>query len=217
VNAARDADALESLLGGTQCGQCGFAGCRPYAKALARGEAGPERCAPGGAPTARALARALGRPYHPPEPARGSFGPRSVAAVIAELCVGCTRCLDACPPDAIAGTQGRLHYVLPSLCTGCGLCLPACPMDCIRLEPVESEEHWRWRRDSTPEDDPKRWIDLVRRSAEYRRRQADVAARRRRRGETAERRRRLLAQLADRRPSPETRADDPDTPPAHAR
>ncbi len=215
MTAENDPARLEALLGGTQCGQCGYTGCRPYAEALSRGEAGPERCAPGGAPTAHALARALGHPYRPPEPARGDLHPRPVATVIAELCVGCTRCLDACPVDALAGAQGRLHYVLPSLCTGCGLCLPACPMDCIRLEAVESGENWRWRRASPPEDAPERWANLLRRGAENRRRHAAATERRRRATDVGLRRQRLRARLAEGRSSTEPRSDDPDAPPTY--
>ena len=212
---ARDPDTLERLLGGTQCGQCGYDGCRPYAEAMSRGEAGPERCAPGGAPGVHTLARALGQPYREPKPARGELRPRALATVVGALCVGCTRCLDACPVDALAGAQGRRHYVLPALCTGCGLCVPVCPVDCIRLDPVERDEDWRWRLGAAPEDDPERWMRLLLREAENRRRHMFVRERRRRTLEPTEKRRRLRARLAALASPPEIPPHDPPPPAPH--
>ena len=125
---------LDRLLPQTQCGQCGFAGCRPYAEAMARGEAGPERCPPGGDPGARALARVLGVPALPYDRARGVHQPPRVALVLEEICIGCTKCIHACPVDAIVGAGKHMHVVVEPLCTGCELCVPACPVDCIVME-----------------------------------------------------------------------------------
>ncbi|WP_240098734.1 Rnf electron transport complex subunit RnfB [Thermomonas flagellata] len=125
---------LDRLLPQTQCGQCGFAGCRPYAEAMARGEAGPERCPPGGDAGARALAHVLGMPdvaavrY---DRARGAQAPAHVVRIVEADCIGCTKCLQACPVDAIIGAPRAMHVVVEPLCTGCDLCLPACPVDCI--------------------------------------------------------------------------------------
>jgi len=124
---------LDRLLPQTQCGQCGYAGCRPYAEAMARGEAGPERCPPGGDPGARALARLLGVPPVPYDRARGAHKPPQVALVVEEDCIGCTKCIQACPVDAIVGAARLMHTVVEPLCTGCELCVPACPVDCIVL------------------------------------------------------------------------------------
>ncbi|MBN8715717.1 Rnf electron transport complex subunit RnfB [Thermomonas sp.] len=128
------AERLDRLLPQTQCGQCGFTGCRPYAEAMARGEAGPERCPPGGDAGARALAHALGLPdagaarY---DRARGVQAPAHAVRIVEADCIGCTKCIQACPVDAIVGGPKHMHSVLEPLCTGCDLCIPACPVDCI--------------------------------------------------------------------------------------
>jgi electron transport complex protein RnfB len=127
---------LDRLLPQTQCGQCGYAGCRPYADAMAAGDAGPERCPPGGDAGARALARVLG--MHPVayDRARGVHKPPQVALVVEEDCIGCTKCIQACPVDAIVGGSKLMHVVVEPLCTGCELCVPVCPVDCIVLVPA---------------------------------------------------------------------------------
>jgi Na+-translocating ferredoxin:NAD+ oxidoreductase subunit B len=124
---------LDRLLPQTQCGQCGFDGCRPYAEAMACGDAGVERCPPGGDAGARALAHVLGVPALPFDRSRGAHLPGVVALIIEDDCIGCTKCIAACPVDAIIGGAKHMHTVIEPLCTGCGLCLPACPVDCIRL------------------------------------------------------------------------------------
>ena len=131
-------DRLDRLLPQTQCGQCGFDGCRPYAEAMARGQAGPERCPPGGDAGALALARLLGVPAVPYDRSRGEQKPPQVALVVEDDCIGCTKCLLACPVDAIVGASKHMHVVIEPLCTGCELCVPACPVDCIDLVPVSS-------------------------------------------------------------------------------
>jgi len=129
------AERLDRLLPQTQCGQCGFGGCRPYAEAMARGEAGPECCPPGGDAGARALAKVLGVPPVPYERALGAPKPPQVALVVEEDCIGCTKCIQACPVDAIVGGAKHMHTVIEPLCTGCELCVPVCPVDCIVLVP----------------------------------------------------------------------------------
>ena len=130
------AERLDRLLPQTQCGQCGFAGCRPYARAMARGEAGVDRCPPGGDAGAHALARLLGVAPVPYDRTRGAHKPPQVALVVEEGCIGCTKCILACPVDAIVGAGKYMHVVIEPLCTGCELCLPACPVDCIELVPA---------------------------------------------------------------------------------
>jgi len=125
---------IDRLLPQTQCGQCGFAGCRPYAEALAVGSASIDRCPPGGDAGARALARLLGVPPLPYDRARGTQQPALVAVIIEADCIGCTKCIQACPVDAIVGGSKHMHTVIEPLCTGCGLCVPACPVDCIVME-----------------------------------------------------------------------------------
>ena len=122
---------LDRILPQTQCGQCGYAGCRPYAEAMAAGVADIDRCPPGGDAGARALARLLGVPVNPFDRTRGAHGLPTVALIIEADCIGCTKCIQACPVDAIIGGAKHMHTVIEPLCTGCGLCVPACPVDCI--------------------------------------------------------------------------------------
>jgi electron transport complex protein RnfB len=126
---------LDRILPQTQCGQCGYAGCRPYAEAMAAGVADIDRCPPGGDAGARALAHVLGVPAKPYDRARGLHEPPMVALVIEADCIGCTKCIQACPVDAIIGGAKHMHTVIEPLCTGCGLCVPVCPVDCIVMVP----------------------------------------------------------------------------------
>ncbi|MFC7301598.1 Rnf electron transport complex subunit RnfB [Cognatiluteimonas weifangensis] len=126
---------LDRILPQTQCGQCGYSGCRPYAQALARGEADIDRCPPGGDAGARALAQVLGVAAKPFDRSRGAHTPAQVALIVEDACIGCTKCIQACPVDAIVGGPKHMHTVLESPCTGCGLCVPACPVDCIVMVP----------------------------------------------------------------------------------
>jgi len=130
-------DAIDALLPQTQCGRCGFGGCRPYATALAEGATGINRCPPGGAATIAVLAALLGREPQPLDPDCGIEQPPQVALIDETRCIGCTRCLPACPVDAILGANKHLHTVIAGECTGCGLCLPPCPVDCITLVAAE--------------------------------------------------------------------------------
>lgn len=128
---------IDALLPQTQCGQCTYPGCRPYAAAIAAGAAGVDQCPPGGDTTARALAELLGRAPVAVDRRFGSVSSyREVAVVDEETCIGCTLCIAACPVDAIAGAGKHMHTVIGDDCTGCGLCLPPCPVDCIELRPV---------------------------------------------------------------------------------
>lgn len=129
------AEQIERLLPQTQCGQCGYAGCKPYALALVRNEADINQCPPGGETGMRALARLLDRSPKPINPANGIEKPVSVALIREAECIGCTKCIQACPVDAIVGASKRMHTVLADLCTGCELCIPPCPVDCIDLVP----------------------------------------------------------------------------------
>jgi len=131
------AQAIDALLPQTQCAKCGFAGCRPYADAIAAGEADIDRCPPGGAAGIARLAALLGRDPAPPlNPLHGVEEPRAAALIDESSCIGCTLCIQACPTDAIVGAAKRMHTVLTAHCTGCGLCLPPCPVDCIRMLPM---------------------------------------------------------------------------------
>jgi H+/Na+-translocating ferredoxin:NAD+ oxidoreductase subunit B len=140
-------DQLDALLPQTQCGQCRYPGCRPYAAAMARGEADIDRCPPGGDATVRALAELLGREPRRVDPGYGSSHGPVVAWIDEERCIGCARCLPACPVDAIVGASRYAHTVIAGQCTGCELCLPPCPVDCIELRPLPaSQGPGRWRR-----------------------------------------------------------------------
>lgn len=128
-----DADRIDDLLPQTQCTQCGFDGCRPYAEAIARGEADINRCPPGGAAGIVRLASLLDRVPTPLDPACGVERPERVAVIDEIACIGCTLCLQACPVDAIVGAGKRMHTVILDECTGCDRCLPPCPVDCIEM------------------------------------------------------------------------------------
>ena len=133
------ADLIEDALPQTQCTKCGYPACRPYAEAIARGEAEINQCPPGGMEGVRRLAAATGRKVIPINPANGVERPRPVAFIDESLCIGCTLCIQACPVDAILGAAKQMHTILPSLCTGCDLCVAPCPVDCISMIPVTGE------------------------------------------------------------------------------
>ncbi|MGE4072614.1 MAG: RnfABCDGE type electron transport complex subunit B [Lysobacterales bacterium] len=130
-----DATAIDALLPQTQCTRCGYQGCLPYAQAIAAGEAEINQCPPGGAATIEALSALTGRPALPLNPVNGLEKPREVAFILEEHCIGCTKCLPACPVDAILGANKRMHTVIASECNGCELCLAPCPVDCIIMVP----------------------------------------------------------------------------------
>ena len=136
------AAAIDALLPQTQCTNCGYRGCRPYAEAIAAGDAGINRCPPGGAEGVAALAALVGGAVVPLDPACGTERPLEVAEIVEADCIGCAKCILACPVDAIVGAAKLMHTVLVEECTGCELCIAPCPVDCIVMVPVE-----RARRD----------------------------------------------------------------------
>jgi len=130
---------IDALLPQTQCTRCGFDGCRPYAQAIADGQASINRCPPGGQSGVDALAELLGQPGLPLDVDYGEHHPLALAVIDESHCIGCTLCIQACPVDAIVGANKRMHTVLADQCTGCELCLPPCPVDCIRMVPAGHE------------------------------------------------------------------------------
>jgi electron transport complex protein RnfB len=130
-------DTIDDLLPQTQCTKCGFAGCRPYAEAIASGAADINQCPPGGQDGIRRLAALLGREVKALNPTNGVEKPLALASIDEHLCIGCTLCIQACPVDAIVGAAKRMHTVLLEHCTGCELCVPPCPVDCIAMLPIE--------------------------------------------------------------------------------
>ncbi|MDR6388662.1 electron transport complex subunit RsxB [Paraburkholderia phenoliruptrix] len=133
------ADRIEDLLPQTQCTKCGYPACRPYAEAVARGEANYNQCPPGGQQGVARLAAVLGKPVIALNPANGVERPRPLAVIDEQICIGCTLCMQACPVDAIVGAPKHMHTVVAELCTGCDLCVPPCPVDCISMPPVTGE------------------------------------------------------------------------------
>jgi electron transport complex protein RnfB len=139
-------DKIDALLPQTQCGQCGYPGCKPYATAIADGEADINQCPPGGDEGVRNLADLLGREYKPLNAEHGIEKPKAAAVIDEATCIGCTLCIQACPVDAIIGAARQMHTVVADLCTGCELCVPPCPVDCIAMVPVaETVGNWKWR------------------------------------------------------------------------
>ena len=125
-----------SVLPQTQCGKCNYPGCRPYAEAIVRGEADFNQCPPGGTTTIKALADLLGRQVKPLNSNNGQEKETLVALIDESLCIGCVKCINACPTDAILGAAKLMHTVLAEECTGCELCVAPCPMDCISMQAV---------------------------------------------------------------------------------
>jgi len=139
-------DRIDALLPQTQCGQCGFPGCRPYAEAIAGGKADINQCPPGGEATIMALADLLDRDPKPLNPENGQEKPKTVAIIDEARCIGCTLCIQACPVDAIAGAAKQMHTIIAAECTGCELCVAPCPVDCISMVVIEEKiTNWKWK------------------------------------------------------------------------
>jgi len=126
-------DRIDRILPQTQCTRCGYPACRPYAEAIASGAADINQCPPGGAEGTRQLARLLGRAVKPLNPDNGVEQARRIAFIREPECIGCTKCIQACPVDAILGAAKLMHTVIAELCTGCDLCVAPCPVDCIDM------------------------------------------------------------------------------------
>ncbi len=138
-------DKIDAVLPQTQCGQCGYPGCKPYATAIADGTADINQCPPGGEEGIHKLADLLGMEFKP-------FGsetvakPKAVAFIDESTCIGCTLCIQACPVDAIVGAAKQMHTIIAAECTGCELCLPPCPVDCISMVAIaENTTNWKWK------------------------------------------------------------------------
>lgn len=125
---------LDALLPQTQCTRCGYPACRPYAEAIALGAADIDQCPPGGQAGVDALARLLGRDSKPLNETFGRETPPTVAVIDEDVCIGCTKCIQACPVDAIVGAGKRMHTIIAAECTGCELCIAPCPVDCISMQ-----------------------------------------------------------------------------------
>lgn len=136
-------DRILDALPQTQCTRCGYPDCHAYAQALADGTAGINQCPPGGQEGVARLAAITGRPELPLNPSNGVEGPRSVAVIDEDWCIGCTLCQPVCPTDAIVGGNKLMHTVIDRHCTGCALCLPVCPVDCIAMEVVSDATGWQ--------------------------------------------------------------------------
>ncbi|NVJ59319.1 MAG: electron transport complex subunit RsxB [Gammaproteobacteria bacterium] len=135
---------IDNILPQTQCGQCGYPGCRPYAEAIANGDE-INKCPPGGEAGVKALADLLGREPKPLDESLEESVPK-VAVIREDECIGCTKCIQACPVDAIVGAAKLMHTVIADECTGCDLCVPPCPVDCIDMIPLTNNDlhHWQW-------------------------------------------------------------------------
>jgi electron transport complex protein RnfB len=138
-------DKIDALLPQTQCGQCTYPGCRPYAEAITSGEASINQCPPGGEATMLALSELLGVEPVALDEEHDSEPEKTVVYIDEQTCIGCTLCIQACPVDAILGAAKQMHSIIESECTGCDLCIPPCPVDCIHIKTVKPEpDTWRW-------------------------------------------------------------------------
>lgn len=143
------AEQINALLPQTQCGQCGYPGCKPYAEAIAGGDK-INKCPPGGESTIQALADLLDVESEPLDAVEGEVPPR-VAYIREAECIGCTKCIQACPVDAIVGAAKQMHTVIVSECTGCDLCVEPCPVDCIDMIELGSNlQSWKWDQPLAP-------------------------------------------------------------------
>lgn len=149
-------DKIDALLPQTQCGQCGYPGCRPYAEAITSGVANINQCPPGGESTMLALSELLGLEPVPLDEEHADEPEKTVVYIDEDICIGCTLCIQACPVDAILGAAKQMHTIIEDECTGCDLCIPPCPVDCIHIIAVKIEpETWRWSLPESTDTSPK--------------------------------------------------------------
>ena len=152
-------DQIDAILPQTQCGQCGYAGCRPYAEAIAKGEADINQCPPGGETVIHSLADLLGVDPKPLNEEHGEHSEKTVVVIDENECIGCTLCIQACPVDAIVGAAKQMHTVISDECTGCDLCIEPCPVDCIHVVPVKEDlQTWKWPSPQPPLEKPPRKV-----------------------------------------------------------
>jgi Na+-translocating ferredoxin:NAD+ oxidoreductase subunit B len=139
---------IDAILPQTQCGQCGYPGCRPYAEAIANGDE-INKCPPGGQAAIEKLADLMGVEVQ--DSAHEEENIKTVAFIHEDMCIGCTKCIQACPVDAIIGGTKSMHTVIKDECTGCDLCVAPCPTDCIEMIPVkDTPESWKWDLNQIP-------------------------------------------------------------------
>lgn len=160
-------DEVDAILPQTQCGQCGYPGCRPYAEAIVDGDR-INKCPPGGEATIQALANLLDVEPEPLDAEHGAEQEKRVAVIREDECIGCTKCIQACPVDAILGAAKHMHTVIESECTGCDLCLDPCPVDCIDMVTVETGIREWYPDKPQPLTRPGQLIATDRRSGEAR-------------------------------------------------
>lgn len=142
---------IDAILPQSQCGQCGYPGCRPYADAVGNNGEMINKCAPGGEQTMLKLAALLNVDPQPLGDEAAREPERKVAWIDEENCIGCTKCIQACPVDAIVGATRAMHTVLSDVCTGCDLCVAPCPTDCIEMRPVATTTaNWKWDLETIP-------------------------------------------------------------------
>lgn len=141
---------IDAILPQTQCGQCGYPACKPYAIAIAEGNADINQCPPGGDEGVSRLAKLLGVATKPLNAEHGVPKPKARAVIDETFCIGCALCIEVCPVDAILGAAKHMHTVIAHECTGCELCLPPCPVDCIQMQVVQpaviTSQHWTEQR-----------------------------------------------------------------------
>ncbi len=139
---------IDAILPQTQCGQCGYPGCKPYAEAIANGDV-INKCPPGGQATIEKLADLMG--VDVPSADDEVVNIKKIAFIHEDMCIGCTKCIQACPVDAIVGGTKALHTIIEAECTGCDLCVAPCPTDCIEMIPVSTTpDNWKWDLNTIP-------------------------------------------------------------------
>src|SRR5699024_4037285 len=192
-----DAADIDALLPQTQCRRCGYDDCAAYAEAIAAGAADINRCPPGGANTVRQLAALTGRPARPIAEECGNAWPLKVAFIREDECIGCTRCIQACPVDTIVGAAKQMHTILADQCTGCELCVPVCPVDCIDMPRASAGSGQPVWPPASAEDTERAAAARANHQARQRRQHLHNRGKRRRnRAETADKRATIAAALA---------------------